>query len=108
MMKNFGDMMKQAASLQQKMEEMQEKIAGMEAEGQSGAGLVKVVLNGKGYASSVSIDPSLFVENEREVVEDLITAAINDAKSKLEAQSQEQMKAMTEGLPLPPGMKLPF
>mgnify|MGYP001793009479 CR=1 FL=1 len=107
-MKNFGDMMKQAASLQKKMEEMQETIAGMEAEGQAGAGLVKVILNGKGYASSVSIDPSLMKEDEREVVEDLITAAINDAKSKLETQSQDQLKELTQGMPLPPGMKLPF
>lgn len=108
MMKNFGDMMKQAASLQKKMEEMQETIAGMEAEGTAGAGLVKVMLNGKGYASKVEINPEMFREDEKEVLEDLITAAINDAKAKLETQSQEQMKSMTDGLPLPPGMKLPF
>lgn len=108
MMKNFGDMMKQAATLQKKMEEMQEQMAAMEAEGTAGAGLVSVTLNGKGYASKVVIDPELFKEDEKEVLEDLLTAAINDAKSKLENQSQEQMKAMTEGLPLPPGMKLPF
>lgn len=107
-MKNFGDMMKQAADLQKKMEEMQEKIAGMEAEGQAGAGLVKVVLNGKGYASKVTIDPSLLVAAEKEVAEDLVTAAINDAKSKLETQSQEQLSGLTNGLQLPPGMKLPF
>ncbi|WOI53153.1 YbaB/EbfC family nucleoid-associated protein [Parvularcula sp. LCG005] len=105
---NFTDMMKQAAGLQQKMEEMQEKIAGLEAEGSAGAGLVKVTLNGKGYASRVTIDPSLMVEGEREVLEDLMTAAINDAKSKLEVQSQEQMKSLTQGIPMPPGMKLPF
>lgn len=108
MMKNFGDMMKQAQGLQQKMEEMQEKIAAMESEGSAGAGLVKVTLNGKGYASKVEINPDMFREDEKEVLEDLLTAAINDAKSKLEDQSQEQMKAMTEGLPLPPGMKMPF
>ncbi|MEM6649727.1 MAG: YbaB/EbfC family nucleoid-associated protein [Pseudomonadota bacterium] len=107
-MKNFGDMMKQAAGLQKKMEEMQEKIASMEAEGVAGGGLVKVILNGKGYASRISIDPSLLSADEKEVVEDLVTAAINDAKSKLETQSQEQMKSLTEGMPLPPGMKLPF
>lgn len=108
MMKNFGDMMKQAAGLQEKMAEMQEKIAGMEAEGQAGAGLVRVTLNGKGYASKVSIDLSLFKDEEAEVVEDLITAAINDAKAKLEEASQAQLSELTAGLPLPPGMKLPF
>jgi DNA-binding YbaB/EbfC family protein len=107
-MKNFADMMKQAASMQKRMEEMQAKIAEMEAEGSAGAGLVRVTLNGKGYASKVAIDPSLFREDEREVLEDLLAAAINDAKSKLEEQSAEQMKSLTEGLPLPPGMKLPF
>ena len=107
-MKNFGDMMKQAAGLQQELEEVQQTIAGMEAEGQAGAGLVKVTMNGKGFVSRVEIDPSLVVADEKEVLEDLLTAAINDAKAKLETQSQEQMKALTEGLPLQPGMKLPF
>lgn len=107
-MKGFNDMMKQAAGLQKKMEDVQEEIAAMEAVGAAGAGLVKVVLNGKGFASSVSIDPKMFVEEDREVLEDLITAAINDAKAKLETDSQEKMRALTEGLPLPPGMKLPF
>lgn len=107
-MKNFGDMMKQAAGLQEKMQEMQERIAGMEAEGSAGAGLVNVTLNGKGYASKVVIDPAMFKEDEKEVLEDLITAAINDAKSKLEEASQTQLSSLTEGLPLPPGFKLPF
>lgn len=108
MMKNFTDMMKQAQGLQQKMQEMQETMAGLEAEGQAGGGLVKVMLNGKGYASKVTIDPGMFVEDEKEVLEDLITAAINDAKAKLEEQSQQHLSKMTEGMPLPPGMKLPF
>ena len=107
-MKNFADMMKQASEMQAKMEQMQERIGGMEAEGQSGGGLVKVTLNGKGYASRVSLDPSLMTSEEREVAEDLVTAAINDAKAKIEAATAEQMKEMTAGLPLPPGMKLPF
>ena len=107
-MKNFADMMKQAGAMQAKMEELQEKIGGMEAEGTAGAGLVRVTLNGKGYASRVHLDPSLMQEAEREVAEDLITAAINDAKAKLEASSQDAMKDLTAGLPLPPGMKLPF
>ena len=107
-MKDIGDIMKQAAGLQSKMQEMQEKIAGMEVEGQAGAGLVKVVMNGKGYAKSVAIDPSLLVADEGEVLEDLMTAAINDAKSKLETQSAEEMQSLTAGLPLPPGFKMPF
>lgn len=107
-MKNFADMMKQAGAMQAKMEEMQAQIAGLEAEGVAGAGLVRVTMNGKGYASGVQIDPSLMQETEREVTEDLVTAAINDAKSKLEKASAEAMKDLTAGLPLPPGMKLPF
>ena len=107
-MKNFGDMMKQAGQLQEKMQEMQEKIAAMEADGTAGGGMVTVTLNGKGYASKVSIEKDLLKPEEGEVLEDLITAAINDAKSRLEEKSQEQMKSLTDGLPLPPGMKLPF
>ena len=107
-MKNFADMMKQASQMQAKMEEMQAKIGGIEAEGQAGGGLVRVTMSGKGYASRVGIDPSLMAEGEREVLEDLMTAAINDAKAKLERASAEAMKEMTAGLPLPPGMKLPF
>ncbi len=107
-MKDFGEMMKQAAGLQSKMKEIQEKIAEMEVEGVSGGGMVKIVLNGKGFAKAVAIERALVKEDEAEVLEDLIAAAINDAKSKLEIQSQEEMKGLTEGLPLPPGMKLPF
>ena len=107
-MKDIGDIMKQAAGLQSKMQEMQEKIAAMEVEGQAGAGMVKVTLNGKGYAKAVSLDPSLFDEGEQEVLEDLIAAAINDAKSKLEEKSAQEMQSLTSGLPLPPGFKMPF
>lgn len=107
-MKDFGEMMKQAAGLQSKMKEIQEKIAEMEVEGVSGGGMVKIVLNGKGFAKAVAIERALIKEDEAEVLEDLIAAAINDAKSTLEIQSQEEMKGLTEGLPLPPGMKLPF
>ena len=107
-MKNFTDMMKQAASMQQKMQEAQESLAAIEAEGAAGGGLVRVMMNGKGYAQKVEIDPSLFAEDEREVLEDLVTAAINDAKSKIENAAADKMKEMTAGLPLPPGMKLPF
>lgn len=107
-MKDLGDLMKQAGAMQAKMQEMQEQIAGMEVTGEAGAGMVKIVMNGKGYASAVAIERSLMKEEEAEVLEDLIAAAINDAKSKLETQSEEQMKEMTAGLPLPPGFKLPF
>ena len=105
---DFQKMMQQAAGLQQKMQEAQESLAALEAEGLAGGGLVRVMINGKGYARKVSIDPSLFAEDDKEVLEDLIAAAINDAKAKLEADTAEKMKEMTAGLPLPPGMKLPF
>ena len=105
---DIADMMKQAGEMQAKMQEMQEKIAGLEVTGEAGGGMVKVVMNGRGYAKAVAIERSLIKEDDAEILEDLITAAINDAKSKMETQSQEQMKGITEGLSLPPGMKLPF
>ncbi len=105
---DIGEIMKQAGAMQAKMQEMQEKLAELEVTGEAGGGMIKVILNGKGYAKAVAIERSLVKEDDAEILEDLIAAAINDAKSKLEEQSQEQMKAMTAGLPLPPGMKLPF
>lgn len=107
-MKDLGELMKQAGAMQARLQEAQEKIAALEVEGRAGGGMVKVVLNGKGYAKSVSIEPSLLNPNESEVLEDLIAAAINDGKAKVETRAAEEMKAMTAGLPLPPGMKLPF
>lgn len=107
-MKDLGDIMKQAQGLQAKMQELQEKIAALEVEGQSGGGMVKIVFNGKGYAKAVAIERALLKADEGEVLEDLIAAAINDAKSKLETRSAEEMKSLTASLPLPPGMKLPF
>ncbi|HXI87932.1 MAG TPA: YbaB/EbfC family nucleoid-associated protein [Parvularculaceae bacterium] len=107
-MKDFGELMKQAQDLQAKMQEAQEKIAALEVEGVAGGGMVKIVLNGKGYAKTVTIERSLLKEDEGEVLEDLIAAAINDAKSKLETRAAEEMKSLTAGLSLPPGMKLPF
>ena len=105
---DLNEIMKQAGEMQAKMKEMQEKLADIEATGEAGADMVKLVLNGKGYAKAVAIERSLMKEDEAEILEDLIAAAINDAKSKLEKETEEQMKKMTAGLPLPPGMKLPF
>lgn len=105
---DLNEIMKQAGQMQAKMQEMQEKLADIEATGEAGAGMVKVVLNGKGYAKAVAIERSLMKEDEAEILEDLVAAAINDAKAKLEKETEEQMKKLTAGMPLPPGMKLPF
>ncbi len=107
-MKNLADIMKQVSSMQSKMGDMQTKLESLVIIGQSGGGLVKVSMNGKGNLQSVTIDPSLMKEDEREILEDLLVAAHADAKSKVEAAAAEEMKAVTGGLPLPPGMKLPF
>ena len=101
-------MMKQAKDLQSKMATMQEEIAQIEVVGAAGAGLVSVTLNGKGEMRGLSIDPSLFKEDEAEILEDLIVAAHNDAKGKAEAAMQEKMKELTGGMQLPPGMQLPI
>jgi DNA-binding YbaB/EbfC family protein len=107
-MVNIGNMMKQAQQLQKKMAEAQEKLNSIEVEGVSGGGMVKVLATGKGEIKRIHIDDSLLVKDEKEMMEDLIVAAINDAKQKGEAASQEEMKSVTGGIPLPPGMKLPF
>jgi nucleoid-associated protein EbfC len=107
-MKNLADIMKQVQSMQSRMGDMQTKLEGLVIAGQSGGGLVKVALNGKGTLQSVSIDTSLMKPEEREILEDLLVAAHADAKNKVEAAAAEEMKAVTGGLPLPPGMKLPF
>ena len=107
-MVNIGNMMKQAQQLQKKMAEIQEKLNSIEVEGVSGGGMVKVLASAKGEIKRIIIDDSLMVKEEKEMTEDLIVAAINDAKQKGEAASQEEMKSVTGGLPLPPGMKLPF
>ena len=99
-------MMKQAQEIQGRMQQMQEDLAGLEVEGQSGAGLVKVTLNGKFEARAIKIDPSLIKPDEREILEDLILAAFQDAKSKAEAAVQAKMQELTGGLQLPPGLKL--
>ncbi len=107
-MKNLGKMMQQAQQLQSKMAEMQEQMANLEVTGSSGAGMVTVTMNGKNEARRVTIDPKLLDGEEAAVVEDLIVAAINDARAKAEAEMAQQMKDLTGGLELPPGMKLPF
>ncbi|PCH80655.1 MAG: YbaB/EbfC family nucleoid-associated protein [Hyphomicrobiales bacterium] len=101
-------MMKQAKEMQSKMTDMQEEISSIEVEGNSGGDLVKVILSGKGEMRGLTIDPSLFTEHDKEILEDLIMAAHNDAKSKSEAVMAEKMKDITGGLNLPAGMKLPF
>lgn len=105
-MKNLSSMMKQAQELQARMAETQAEIERLEAEGSSGGGLVRVTLGGKGDLKGLAIDPSLIKPDEAEILEDLIVAAHADAKGKLEDVLQEKMKALTGGLPLPPGMKL--
>ena len=107
-MKNLGNLMKQAQEMQAKMQEMQEHLAEIEINGEAGAGMVHVKLNGKTEMRGLKIDPSLFNTEDAEVVEDLIVAAFNDAKTKVEQHMQEQMAEVTGGLNLPPGMKLPF
>ena len=107
-MKNIGNMLKEAQKMQAKMGEMQAKMAEMEVEGGAGAGLVSCVLNGKGEMRKLKLDPSLLVPDDVEILEDLVVAAVNDAKGKIEAQMQGEMQKLTGGLQLPPGMKLPF
>lgn len=107
-MKDLNELMKQAGAMQTRLHEAQERIAAMEIEGHAGGGMVKVVMNGKGYCKGVVIERALLIADEGEVLEDLVAAAINDAKSKLETAAAEQMKSLTAGLPLPPGLKLPF
>tara|TARA_A100001037_G_scaffold303204_1_gene336660 strand:- start:9818 stop:10141 length:324 start_codon:yes stop_codon:yes gene_type:complete len=107
-MRNLGDMMKQAQEMQAKMAEAQEKIEVMQVTGASGGGMVEVTLSGKGDMWQVQIDPSLLGGDDKEVLEDLIVAAHNDAKSKAEELVQEEMAKVTGGLNLPPGLKLPF
>ena len=107
-MKNLGQLMKQAQEMQEKMAEMQDSLAAIEIEGVAGAGLVTIVLNGKGAMQRLKIDPSLVKPEDAEILEDLIIAAHNDAKSKIEMRLQEETQNLMGGLPLPPGMKFPF
>ena len=111
MFKGLGDMaklMQQAQAMQEKLQEAQARIDGLEAEGGAGAGMVSARVNGKGELRGVAIDPSMMNAEDREVLEDLIVAAVNDAQAKARDLAQAEMAKATEGLALPPGMKLPF
>ena len=107
-MKNLGQMMRQAQEMQERLAQMQTRLAEMEVTGSAGVGMVEVTLSGKHEARSVKIDPSLLNASEAQVLEDLVAAAINDARGKVEGLMAEQMSELTGGLPLPPGFKLPF
>jgi nucleoid-associated protein EbfC len=103
----LGGLMKQAQKMQEDMQKVQAELASMEIEGQAGGGLVKVMMTGKHEVRRVSIDPSLFGD-DRDMIEDLVAAAVNDAVHKAEAAAQERMAGLTAGMGLPAGMKLPF
>jgi nucleoid-associated protein EbfC len=103
----LAGLMKQAQQMQENMKRLQEELAMVEVEGQSGAGLVSVVMTCRHDVKRVTIDPSL-LSDDKDMLEDLVAAAFNDAVRKAEATSQEKMASITSGLPLPPGMKLPF
>jgi hypothetical protein len=104
----LGNLMKQAQQMQENMKAMQEKLASIEVEGQSGAGMVKVVMTCRYDVKRVNIDSSLMGDDDKEMLEDLIAAAVNDAVRRVESTTQEKMAGFTSGLSLPPGMKLPF
>ena len=103
----IAGLMKQAQTMQDNMKKMQEQLALIEVEGQSGAGMVKIVMTCKNDVKRVSIDPSLLAD-DKDMLEDLVAAAFNDAVRKAEATSSEKMAGVTAGMPLPPGFKLPF
>jgi hypothetical protein len=107
-MVDFMGMMKKAEELQRNMQAMQEEVGRLVVEGHSGGGLVTVSLTGKGEMKGLKIDPSLFKEDDVEVLEDLIVTAHNEAKAKAEQLLASKMAEMTQGMPLPPGLKLPF
>ena len=103
----IGNMMKQAQKMQADMQKAQEEIKSMEVEGQSGGGMVKVAMQGSHEVRRVSIDDSLLTD-DKEMLEDLVAAAVNDAVHKIESESKSRMESVTNGMQLPPGMKLPF
>lgn len=103
----MGNLMKQAQQMQEKMQKAQEELANSEVTGESGAGLVKITMTGRHDVKRVDLDDSIMGE-DKELLEDLLAAAVNDAVRKIEEQNKSQMSSMTEGMGLPPGMKLPF
>ncbi|WP_353857922.1 YbaB/EbfC family nucleoid-associated protein [Azospirillum formosense] len=107
-MKNLGQMMKQAQQMQAKMQEMQARLGEVEMTGQSGAGMVNVTVNGKGEMKKIKLDKSIVDPEDIEVLEDLIIAAFNDAKAKVEQHVANETQSLMGGMKLPPGMKLPF
>jgi DNA-binding YbaB/EbfC family protein len=107
-MKNIGQIMKQAQQMQERMAELQARLDQVDVTGAAGGGMVQVTLTGKGSARKIKIDPSLLNAAEAEVLEDLVVAAFNDAKQRVESHVAEEMGKLTGGLKLPPGMKLPF
>ncbi|EAZ98802.1 MULTISPECIES: YbaB/EbfC family nucleoid-associated protein [Marinobacter] len=107
MMDNMGELMKKAQKMQENMQKAQEEIAKAEVTGESGAGLVKVVMNGRHDVRKVEIDPSLMSE-EKDILEDLLAAAVNDAVRRVDANQKDKMSGMMSGMGLPPGFKMPF
>ena len=106
-MKGMGDMMQQAQQMQERMQKMQEELANSEVTGQSGAGLVSITMTGRHDVKNVNIDASLLQE-DKEMLEDLLAAAVNDAVRRVEANSRDKMSEMTAGMGMPPGFKMPF
>ncbi len=107
-MNNMSQIMKQAKAMQEKMAEMQKKIEDTEIEGSSGGGAVKIVMNGKHEVKNLFIDPSIVNSDEKEVLEDLIIAALNDVNKKIAENTNDQLGSISGGMGLPPGLKLPF
>jgi nucleoid-associated protein EbfC len=107
-MAGMFDLMKQAQAMQTKMQEVQAELERVEVEGQSGGGMVRVTLTAKGQMKGIALDPSLLKPEDKDMLEDLIVAAHDDARKKGERVMEERMQSLTAGLPLPPGFKLPF
>jgi len=106
-MKGLGGLMKQAQEMQEKMQRAQEEVANLEVMGQSGAGMVKVTMTGRHDVKRIEINDEL-LSDDKEILEDLIAAAVNDAVRKVEEESKERMSSVTAGMPIPPGFKMPF
>jgi DNA-binding YbaB/EbfC family protein len=105
---NMGNLMKQAQQLQENMKRAQDEIAKLEVTGEAGGGMAKVVMNGKHEVSRVMLDASIVSSDDKDMLEDLVAAAVNDAVQKVERTSQQKMSSLMGGMNLPPGMKLPF